>query len=1191
MFKEFFTFELKYWMKSPVVYIFLLINFLMVFAASMSEQVMVGKNMGNANVNSPFALMSYAAFISLISIVMTTTFVNQAALKDFTNNFHSILFSTPMKRASYLLGRFTSSVLVACVPLLGVLLAVFVVPYFYPEQDKVGPQYTMAFVDTFLTFLLPNTLLISAIIFALAVKFRSTTISFIGAIFLLIGYLFATSFITNHDHGYVATLADPFGVNSISEITKYWTLSEKNSQWLGFTGPMLANRLLWLGIAVAIFGFSYYSFSFSEKKSKKQQKGAMKAPLLTSQFKTLSKLPSVAQIHGIKSQMIQFYSQFKSEFLGIIKSPAFLIILLFALVNLMGSTMASDHKYGSGNLLVTYVVLESIEGSLHLFIYVIIAYYTGAMVWRERNAQFNEIIDASPVPSWIPLASKYLSMLAVVASISFCAMLIGMSIQASKGYYNLEPLLYLKQLFLIDLSRFAILIAVSLFIQVGVNSMYLGFFVFILFLIVNNFLWGALEVDSNLLKVGSVPSFRYSDMHQYALGASGIIWYKSYWLLFSGLLLITSALFWVRGKALTLKNRWAIAKQRFDRPMAVPFYSVLSLWILVGGFLFYNANILNSPMKDSEKTQMDMTYERLYKQYEHINQPRIVALDHAIDLYPHTRKLKAKTEVIIKNKHDQAIDSIHFSTAYDYQTAFDLPNSTLVYEDEKHHYFIYQLDNALLPGDSLTFYVHSSYEAKGIENEVAMKWINENGSFIHSYSFMPTIGYDPGREYQKPTAREKFGLEPIERYPALDATCSANCHNNYISSDSDWIRLSSTISTSADQMAIAPGALTKEWSVDGRNYYRYELDKPVINFYAFLSAKYEVKREKWEGVDLEVYYHKGHEYNVDKMMRAMRTSLTYYSENFSPYPHQQARIIEFPRYSSFAQAFPGTMPYSESMGYIANLKDENDVDKVFHTVAHEMAHQWWAHQVIGARMQGATMLSESFAQYSALVALEAAYGEDLAQKYLKYEMDDYLRSRGGERIAELPLMQVENQDYIHYAKGSLAMNAIKAYIGADRLNSVLQRFIDQTAYQEPPYTTSSVFIAELEKVVPDSFQYLVDDLFKDIILYNNQAVSGTYRPLDNGQYELTLTVEVEKYRADKKGKEELLDLDDYLYVGVYGKDSGNQPLYYQLHKFTQKQNTIKLILDEEPYKAGVDPKHLLIDRVREDNVIGVELVE
>ena len=71
------------------------------------------------------------------------------------------------------------------------------------------------------------------------------------------------------------------------------------------------------------------------------------------------------------------------------------------------------------------------------------------------------------------------------------------------------------------------------------------------------------------------------------------------------------------------------------------------------------------------------------------------------------------------------------------------------------------------------------------------------------------------------------------------------------------------------------------------------MDSKILNFYAFNSARYEVLKDKWRDVNLEIYYHKGHEYNLDRMMKGMKAALEYCSENFSPYQHKQARIIEF----------------------------------------------------------------------------------------------------------------------------------------------------------------------------------------------------------------------------------------------------------------------------------------------------------
>jgi ABC-2 type transport system permease protein len=74
-----------------------------------------------------------------------------------------------------------------------------------------------------------------------------------------------------------------------------------------------------------------------------------------------------------------------------------------------------------------------------------------------------------------------------------------------------------------------------------------------------------------------------------------------------------------------------------------------------------------------------------------------------------------------------------------------------------------------------------------------------------------------------------------------------------------------------------------------------------------------VARKEWNGIKIEVYYLKGAAWNVPKMLRSVQKSFEYYTTNFGPYPHKEARIIEFPRIATFAQAFPGTMPYSEAL--------------------------------------------------------------------------------------------------------------------------------------------------------------------------------------------------------------------------------------------------------------------------------------
>jgi aminopeptidase N len=483
---------------------------------------------------------------------------------------------------------------------------------------------------------------------------------------------------------------------------------------------------------------------------------------------------------------------------------------------------------------------------------------------------------------------------------------------------------------------------------------------------------------------------------------------------------------------------------------------------------------------------------------------------------------------------------------------------------------------------------------KGFENQLGLNGIAQNGSFFNSGT-VPQIGYQDGNELTDPNDRKRFGLKEKDLMPALEANCTADCMNNYISNNSDWVNVDTVISTSGDQLAIAPGSLIRQWQQDGRNYYEYKLDHFALNFYSFISARYTVERQNWNGIDVEVYYLPVHPWNVSRMISSVENSFAYYTANYGPYFNKQARIVEFPRVASFAQAFPGTMPYSESIGFIADIEKPDDIDMDYYVVAHEMAHQWWAHQVVGANMEGATSLSETLAQYSALMVMQKQYGADTMRKFMEYEMDNYLRSRGTERLKERPLMRVEaSQGYIHYRKGSVVMFYLSQMIGQDAINTALRQVLAQYRYAPPPYPASWALVNALKSQTPPQYQYLLNDLFADITLFSNRCVTATAKKRADGKYDVTVTVETQKFKANAKGAETEVPVDDWIEVGALAAPAkGNhygKVLVRQLIHMTGKQGTYTFTTDEKPDKAGIDPLLLLVDRVPDDNLKKVDLV-
>jgi len=228
-------------------------------------------------------------------------------------------------------------------------------------------------------------------------------------------------------------------------------------------------------------------------------------------------------------------------------------------------------------------------------------------------------------------------------------------------------------------------------------------------------------------------------------------------------------------------------------------------------------------------------------------------------------------------------------------------------------------------------------------------------------------------------------------------------------------------------------------------------------------------------------------------------------------------------------------------------------------------------------------------QYSALMVMEQRYGKDNMKKFLKHEMDGYLRSRTMEGKGEKPLMLVEQQSYIYYQKGSVIMYALRDYLGEDTLNAALKKYIAAVAFQEPPYTTSKQFVEYIRAATPDSLKYIITDFFETITVYENYVKSLKYDKLPDGRYKVNLTVGSVKFRVDSAGNNKKVPVNDYIDIGIFGtvKDKSKtayNPLVLRKIKMDGNEKTFEFIVNEQPEFAGLDPYNKLIDRTPDNNI-------
>ena len=616
-----------------------------------------------------------------------------------------------------------------------------------------------------------------------------------------------------------------------------------------------------------------------------------------------------------------------------------------------------------------------------------------------------------------------------------------------------------------------------------------------------------------------------------------------------------------------------------------------------GGWYYYNAHVLNEYLTAKDRRNIAADYERDFKKYERLPHPKIIAVDANIDIFPERRSFSGTGHFVLQNKTAGPIGQIHLTDQQGSisEVRFSRPFH-MVSASPRNLYTIYQFESPIAPGDKVDLNFHVGYTSRGFKDGNERPEFAYSGTFFDS-GYFPTIGYDPNIELGDPRRRREEHLGEQELLPKRGDPLGSV--TNLFTAQSDWMTYRTTVSTSDDQIALAPGYLTRDWHANGRHYFSYDMgDVKVLDFFAYVSARYDVKREMYQGVAnpiaIEVYHSSAHPYDVDDMIEASRKGLAYYEKNFSPFQFRQYRILEYPRYRTFAQSFPNTIPFSEGIGFIGRVEKSTDIDFAYFVTAHELGHQWWGHQLIGGQVEGSNMMSETLAEYSALMVMQQKYGRDNMRRFLKHELDRYLRGRAGEIRRERPVALVQNEPYVWYQKGGQVMYTLADYIGEDKVNLALHNFLMQYGYanandsKSGPYPDTRQFIAALRAQTPADLQYFISDAFENIVLYDNKVLSATVAPVEGGKYKVTLTVQSRKAQSDGSGNETPMALHDLIDIGVFtGKKDEEKPLYLKKEWLTQPNQTFEIIVDREPTRAGIDPYNKLIDRDSDDNLMDV----
>jgi len=925
MFKEIFLFEINYRLKKLSTYIYGIIFFLLGYvivggATGLFSSVNVSFGIGNADkmvYNSPIFNHMIISIITLMGIFIVAALLGNTINRDFEHKTFALFFTKPITKFQYLMGRFLGNIVI----LTGIFLLSAFGMYLVSVSPWINSSYfgefkLMSYLMPFIVSVIPNIIFSGSIFFALIIYTRKMLSVYVGGILLFTGYIIAGNLFSQIEYKTLASLLDPFGLTATSYMTEHWTIVEQNSKLITPTGLLLFNRLIWVSVGILIFAFSYYKFSFSYfLKSSPTKKKKLKNNEETEKVPISSGIPQVTQKYTFYQSFKQMLSFTKLEIIGIIKHPQFIAITLAGLIVVAVSLSQAGKIYSTPVKPVTYTILMMINGSFKLMGLILIIIYSGELIWRERETKIDQLFDSSPIKNWVLQIPKLIAVISVPLILFILSCLMGIIMQFSKGFDNIDLMQYFTELGFIMIHLFLFSVF-AFFIHTIVNNKYLGhFFIIGAFMLISYS--STFGINHDLLRFAKGGSTIYSDMNGYGNFLEKYLWYRLYWVIFSTILLTIAFLFQVRGNEDSVKQRLKELRLRFNPRMQIWSAIILLLFIGTGSYIFYNTNILKEYVTQKESIKRMVEYEQKYKQYKGLNQPRITDVNLHVDLFPEIQEGNFKGSMILTNKSDEEISNLHYELNKHLiikSISFSKP-STEKLADKKFGYYIREFDTPLKPGETLEMNFDFYQKRKNFD---ATTQIVSNGTFTNSMAFLPNIGYSGGNEISSEKLRKKHNLPPKERMASV--TDEKARMNHYISNCSDWVNYEAIVSTSQNQVAMTSGYLLKEWVENDRRYFHYKMDHPILCFFPFVSADYKIKKDKWIGKDgsevkIEIYFDEKHPYNIDKMIKALKVGLDYYTVNFGQYTERQVRVLEFPRYSAYAQSFPNTIPFSESIGF------------------------------------------------------------------------------------------------------------------------------------------------------------------------------------------------------------------------------------------------------------------------------------
>jgi ABC-2 type transport system permease protein len=1237
MFFQIFLFELKYRIQRPGPWLcFLLILGISIIAFTFGHLPVSDKEF----INAPAVLAFFMAASSMPMMLISSAIMGVPLYRDIEYNTKEYYLSYPISRAGYFYGRFCGSLLIlliigAAVPFGAWLGSTIGKASAWREAGRYGPQHLIYYLHPYLTIALPNMIFTSCLFFGLVAATRNIKVIYSSGLILFMGYLIASFALQHTNNRTVIDLCDPFAIGPVHLEIDGMTLTQKNNSLISIHDAFLINRLAWPAVGLIVLLAVYARFSFEKFFSGRADKKAIAPGITDPSSAPRDRSTAAAQVSFTgEYHRRTLFTLTRIELLNIIRDNYFWIILSCGTIFMSLIFWNIGGRYGIPDLRRTFLMIIGFNENFLFFVFIVLIFYTGETIHREKLTRYASINDSLPPPNWVLNCAKLFSLLCLAFFLAVFPILIGIGVQLSQGFTHLDLPLYGTNFLAVDLPLFVEMVFFAYMLHVVINNKFAALGIGIGLWIAIALLRDSGKLDYLLFLYSNTPNFLLTEIDGLGPMAKPLFWFHLYWLFCGGLFLVLAALFYNRGVMASFRERLQLAKERWGIKTRMTAFLLLAGFLAAGSFIYYNLSYLNNYLTRSESIERKAIYERQLKHYDGLPLPSTLKIRMVADLFPAERRALVHAYVTLINRTTLPIDSFLLDgdniDEYSLRQNGKLLDYTcpLIYDRGKFDLFrpsrdtaefrLYRLPQTLAPGQEMELELNSKEEYTGFANSFL------GATFLHNFLFfsggMPGLGYDEGDELGQHDDRMKYHLP--EKKPEPIPHGDPRGVDKLLDGDPAGLySMDITVSTSEDQVIVSPGTLLGEWHAAGRHYYHFAQNKPGMYFnFGLYSGKYQILHDSamTEGgriVPISIYYFRDNDANLDRFLFACKDGLRYYSHVFGPYPFDRLILLESPAYAPDGLKLPGLLVYSENFGWNAMITDPDQFDFPYHVTVRDLAGQWWGQQLAPNNTIGSQDISEGVSAYSALIEEQGQKGMNAFRAAQESEIGGYYwGQRTGRRIhetlAENPLLTADRQ-YVWEHKTALNLYGLSDLIGADSLNAALREFHEAWAFRAAaPFAGSDDLYRVLQRHVPDSFRYYLEDGWEKNCLYQNKMIRASAVPQgkdgktsmdgkgsNDSAYRVTLRVSVGKKYTDSAGVDHPAEkIDDYIDIGIFSADTRDRagmkqmnPLWLEKRRLGPGEHILTVIVHGKPASAAIDPYRLLMEEKPQDDWKAVAL--